>query len=73
MKIHVSESTKAILDNFGTFCLELRGEVELKGKGAVTSYWLLRSSEADPRPTTPVKTQTENEAPFPLLFPAIAK
>jgi hypothetical protein len=33
LKIHVSETTKNILDKFGTFKLELRGEVELKGKG----------------------------------------
>ncbi|KAK2704872.1 hypothetical protein QYM36_017049, partial [Artemia franciscana] len=40
LKIHVSMATKAILDTFGTFQLELRGEVEMKGKGKVTTYWL---------------------------------
>lgn len=30
LKIHVSSSTKEILDSFGTFRLELRGEVEMK-------------------------------------------
>lgn len=53
--------------------MELRGEVELKGKGAVTSYWLLGCSEPDPRPSTPMKGHNENEAPFPILFPAIGK
>lgn len=49
LKIHVSDATKEILDTFGTFRLELRGEVELKGKGAITSYWLVGSSELDMR------------------------
>ncbi|XP_059145304.1 atrial natriuretic peptide receptor 2-like [Physella acuta] len=30
LKIHVSPDTKAILDTFGTFILELRGDVEMK-------------------------------------------
>lgn len=49
LKIHVSEATKQILDQFGTFQMELRGEVELKGKGVVTAYWLVGCSEPDPR------------------------
>lgn len=49
LKIHVSDAAKQILDKFGTFRLELRGEVELKGKGVVTTYWLVGCSEPDPR------------------------
>ena len=30
LKIHVSPNTKELLDSFGTFRLELRGEVEMK-------------------------------------------
>lgn len=41
LKIHVSPKTKEILDYFGTFQLECRGEVEMKGKGKMTTYWLL--------------------------------
>ncbi|XP_046997916.1 atrial natriuretic peptide receptor 1-like [Schistocerca americana] len=69
LRIHVSSSTKEILEKFGTFKLELRGEVELKGKGRLTTYWLLGCSEPDNRPTTP----RSPEAPvidisYPLLF-----
>ncbi|XP_077202778.1 atrial natriuretic peptide receptor 2 isoform X2 [Paroedura picta] len=46
LKIHVSSSTKEILDEFGCFELELRGDVEMKGKGKMRTYWLL--SEKDP-------------------------
>lgn len=49
LKIHVSNATKLILDKFGTFQLELRGDIELKGKGKVTTYWLQGSSEKDIR------------------------
>ncbi|XP_041124875.1 guanylate cyclase 2G-like [Polyodon spathula] len=40
MKIHVSESTASILYKIGTFQLDLRGDVELKGKGNQRTYWL---------------------------------
>lgn len=30
LKIHVSPQTKEVLDTFGTFDLELRGEIEMK-------------------------------------------
>ncbi|KAL5020578.1 hypothetical protein ScPMuIL_003470 [Solemya velum] len=41
LRIHVSPYTKEVLDIFGTFELELRGPVDMKGKGSVTTYWLL--------------------------------
>ncbi|KAL3886487.1 hypothetical protein ACJMK2_026472, partial [Sinanodonta woodiana] len=41
LRIHVSPETGRVLQDFGTFELELRGEVEMKGKGKVTTYWLL--------------------------------
>ncbi|KAL5289037.1 hypothetical protein ACFFRR_009314 [Megaselia abdita] len=70
LKIHVSSAAKDILEKFGTFKVELRGQVELKGKGTVTTYWLHGCSEPDPRPPTPLRPHGE-ESPFPLLFPAI--
>lgn len=74
LRIHVSNATKDILDKFGTFQVELRGDVELKGKGIVTAYWLVGCTEPDPRPPTPLKTRhEETEVPFPILFPAIGK
>jgi atrial natriuretic peptide receptor A len=69
LKIHVSETTKNILDKFGTFKLELRGEVELKGKGFVTTYWLLGSSEPVARPASPLAATGDQDAnPYPLIF-----
>ncbi|XP_011872012.1 PREDICTED: atrial natriuretic peptide receptor 1 isoform X2 [Vollenhovia emeryi] len=73
LRIHVSEATKSILDKFGTFDLELRGEVELKGKGRVTSYWLTGCSEPNSRLAVPKYrrlscSQLENNL-NPLIFP----
>ncbi|XP_076267348.1 atrial natriuretic peptide receptor 1 [Rhynchophorus ferrugineus] len=71
LKIHVSEATKSLLDTFGTFNMELRGEVELKGKGFVTTYWLLGCSETDPRPPSPKLVgaiDLDNTNPYPLVF-----
>ncbi|XP_076650294.1 atrial natriuretic peptide receptor 1 [Halictus rubicundus] len=41
LKIHVSPKTKEILDTFGTFVLDCRGKVSLKGKGTMITYWLI--------------------------------
>ncbi|XP_066273633.1 atrial natriuretic peptide receptor 1-like [Branchiostoma lanceolatum] len=46
MKIHVSTPSKNLLDSFGTFQLEERGETHIKGKGMMRTYWLL--GEKDP-------------------------
>ncbi|XP_071116502.1 atrial natriuretic peptide receptor 1-like [Haliotis cracherodii] len=46
LRIHVSPQTKEVLDRFQTFDLELRGAVEMKGKGSVTTYWLQGEREA---------------------------
>uniref|UniRef100_A0A8C1TMY6 Guanylate cyclase n=1 Tax=Cyprinus carpio TaxID=7962 RepID=A0A8C1TMY6_CYPCA len=41
LRIHVSSSTKSLLDTFRTFLCELRGDIHIKGKGWVRTYWLL--------------------------------
>ncbi|GJQ80786.1 hypothetical protein Trydic_g9377 [Trypoxylus dichotomus] len=71
LKIHISDATKEILDKFGTFKLELRGEVELKGKGFLTTHWLLGCSAPDPRPSTPAlpsTQETQDANPYPLIY-----
>ncbi|CAK5078961.1 unnamed protein product [Meloidogyne enterolobii] len=40
LRIHVSSDTREILVKDPDFQLELRGEVEMKGKGKQTTYWL---------------------------------
>ncbi|XP_065065708.1 uncharacterized protein LOC135691687 [Rhopilema esculentum] len=46
LKIHISASTGKALLALGGFQLEERGEVFLKGKGSVTTYWLLDADES---------------------------
>ncbi|XP_071988641.1 atrial natriuretic peptide receptor 1-like [Engystomops pustulosus] len=41
LKIHVSTDTRNVLEEFNCFQLGLRGDVEMKGKGKVRTYWLL--------------------------------
>jgi len=40
LKIHISETTKEALDEFGTFVTTRRGFVPMKGKGEMLTYWL---------------------------------
>ncbi|OQV25922.1 Atrial natriuretic peptide receptor 1 [Hypsibius exemplaris] len=40
LRIHVSEVCRDVLHKFGTFHLELRGQLEVKGKGIMVTYWL---------------------------------
>jgi class 3 adenylate cyclase len=40
-KIHMSASTPQLLHTFSMFLVEERGELEIKGKGKMVTYWLL--------------------------------
>uniref|UniRef100_A0A8D8TCN0 Guanylate cyclase n=3 Tax=Cacopsylla melanoneura TaxID=428564 RepID=A0A8D8TCN0_9HEMI len=72
LRIHVSHETKKILDKFETFDLELRGDVELKGKGPVTTYWLLYCSEPPRGAMSPQNLSDNAETyPYPLIFPEL--
>ncbi|XP_055336151.1 atrial natriuretic peptide receptor 1-like [Paramacrobiotus metropolitanus] len=41
LKIQLSSMTKNILETFGSFRLVERGEIFVKGKGAMKTYWLM--------------------------------
>ncbi|XP_078477108.1 atrial natriuretic peptide receptor 1-like [Lampetra planeri] len=41
LKIHVSASTKAVLEESGDFDLEPRGELDMEGGGSMATFWLL--------------------------------
>ncbi|ELU03633.1 hypothetical protein CAPTEDRAFT_166938 [Capitella teleta] len=40
LKIHLSESSANALKSFPQYLISERGEIEVKGKGVVTTYWL---------------------------------
>ncbi|XP_039992208.1 guanylate cyclase 2G [Xiphias gladius] len=48
LKIHISQSTADILVQAGSFELEERGEIEMKGKGCHKTYWLLSKNVFNP-------------------------
>nr|XP_043870167.1 guanylate cyclase 2G isoform X1 [Solea senegalensis] len=50
MKIHISQCTADILIKAGSYELEERGEIEMKGKGAHKTYWLLSKAAFNPPP-----------------------
>ena len=51
LKIHLSGATAKLLQSYESFQLEERGELEVKGKGRMTTFWLLGESEALVRET----------------------
>ncbi|XP_031698783.1 guanylate cyclase 2G [Anarrhichthys ocellatus] len=66
LKIHISQSTADILVQAGSFEMEERGEVEIKGKGSLKTYWLLSKQGFNPPliahslpPADSLKLQTE--------------
>ncbi|KAK3591718.1 hypothetical protein CHS0354_019483 [Potamilus streckersoni] len=46
MKIHCSEESKKLLDKLGGYKIEPRGNVAMKGKGELFTYWLLDEDES---------------------------
>ena len=40
LRIHLSQSTCTLLEQTGGYHLDCRGEIEVKGKGAMRTYWL---------------------------------
>ena len=41
MKIQITYETKMLLDNLGGYVSDTRGQVEVKGKGLLDTYWLV--------------------------------
>ena len=41
MKIQMTYETKMLLDNLGGYNSEIRGQVEVKGKGFLDTFWLI--------------------------------
>jgi PAS domain S-box-containing protein len=47
-RIHISESTFNLLKKDGSFELTKRGEIDVKGKGTMTTYWVDSKMDFDP-------------------------
>ncbi|XP_064626574.1 atrial natriuretic peptide receptor 2-like isoform X2 [Lineus longissimus] len=40
LKIHISAATNKLLESIGGFIISMRGDIDVKGKGKMTTYWL---------------------------------
>uniref|UniRef100_A0A914QS99 Guanylate cyclase n=1 Tax=Panagrolaimus davidi TaxID=227884 RepID=A0A914QS99_9BILA len=58
-RIHISSTFNNLLNSLGGFVTELRGEVIIKGKGVMETYWLLSRIDGALSYIPPVKPQTE--------------
>lgn len=67
LRIHISQSTKTILDKFKTFDITERGLVEMKGKGKMVTYWLHGEKHSE------LYTSTLNNAISPAVTPSYDK
>ncbi|XP_033638066.1 atrial natriuretic peptide receptor 1-like [Asterias rubens] len=47
LRVHTSSSTYAVLNKMGGFKLELRGEIKVKGKDPMITYWLTGKDKSD--------------------------
>ncbi|XP_014662991.1 PREDICTED: atrial natriuretic peptide receptor 1-like [Priapulus caudatus] len=70
LKVHVSPDTEAILRIFNTFRLECRGDIEMKGKGVVRTYWLLGEKPSNVAPPRDGEGGEES-APAPTLATSV--
>ncbi|XP_041982702.1 atrial natriuretic peptide receptor 2-like [Aricia agestis] len=58
LRIHVSPKTRELLDD--GFELECRGEITMKGKGKMVTYWLLGERQPPPHHTYNPNKENEN-------------
>ncbi|XP_014364230.2 atrial natriuretic peptide receptor 2 [Papilio machaon] len=63
LKIHVSPKTKEILDLYDCFELECRGEITMKGKGKMVTYWLIGEKPNESRDTEIICNQIAQTNP----------
>ncbi|XP_074647587.1 uncharacterized protein LOC141903373 [Tubulanus polymorphus] len=56
-RIHISASTTRLLHKFPDFSIQTRGKVMIKGKGELTTYWLV---DSDQRPQQSILKTAKN-------------
>ncbi|TNN03288.1 hypothetical protein fugu_000317 [Takifugu bimaculatus] len=72
LKIHISQCTAEILLQAGSFELEERGEIEIKGKGSHKTYWLLNKQGFNPPVGAHGAPQTDGQK-LPPEIPGMAE
>ncbi|XP_023336661.1 receptor-type guanylate cyclase gcy-20 isoform X2 [Eurytemora carolleeae] len=67
MKIHISSETNTALKTFDCFETVERGQVEMKGKGLIQTFWLLGEKSVQPYRLPDVKDKMSNPTVTVLL------
>lgn len=60
LKIHISQNTKDLLDQFDIFIIKRRGYVKMKGKGEMLTYWLEGENKSQQIHTSSSNIMTNN-------------
>ena len=63
MKIHISGATFCALQEFGLYVMSCRGEIPIKGKGTMETYWL-EGKTNETSESKPVKTKNQNSVKY---------
>ena len=68
-RIQITEATFHALEKLGGYITELRGEIEVKGKGKMVTYWLKGKTFHVSSSNSHNNMPDEEEAP--LMFPQL--
>ena len=44
MKVHISQTTELLVRFNPAYCIEKRGEVDIKGEGDMVTYWISKTA-----------------------------
>ncbi|XP_048247978.1 uncharacterized protein LOC124112689 [Haliotis rufescens] len=59
-KIHISSSTHSSLKKHGTFVMRHRGNIQVKGKGTMKTFWLVGTCDGDSKISDELPANDEN-------------
>ena len=68
MKIHCSHGFKEVLDKVGGYQVQERGVISVKGKGDMTTYWLVGGSRSEASKHVRDSNLLHTQAQIPSLF-----
>ncbi|KAK2151733.1 hypothetical protein LSH36_353g06034 [Paralvinella palmiformis] len=71
MYIQVSQYSHVLLEKVGCYQLQLRGNIQVKGKGEMTTFFLLGSTKPSPERTNPLGVGCSSGSSKIQTFPSL--